>query len=88
MGTQEISLELIPKEPEADRSEALPVEGHGNPNNESEDKTEENNANNNQLGEFSESTNPVDRKKRPSILVNFAFLLAIVDIVLASVCTW
>jgi len=88
MGTQEISLELIPKEPEADRSETLPVEGHGNPNNESEDKTEENNANNNQLGEFSESTNPVDRKKRPSILGNFAFLLAIVDIVLASVCTW
>ena len=37
------------------------------------------NLNNNQLGEFSNSTAPTNHKKRPSLLGNASFLFAILD---------
>ena len=49
---------------------------------------EEKNANNNRLGEISDSTMPIDKKKRPSLVGNAAFLFAIVDVALASACSW
>lgn len=53
-----------------------------------EEDANANNVNNNQLGEFSHSTAPVDKKKRPSILGNAAFFFAVVDVALASACSW
>ena len=88
MQTQEISSELIPKEPERNGEAVRPIEGGAEPVLGGEENSRGNNVNNNQLGEFSESTEPVNRKKRPSPLSNLAFLLGMIDVALASVCTW
>lgn len=85
MQPQEITMNLISGDT-ATNNEAAAAEGHTNSQNENPN-LRPNNINNNQLGEYSQSTNPIDKKKRPSILINFAFLLAIIDVVLAGVCS-
>ena len=84
------SQELISEEQEKRNNTNLaPVDVHGIPRNRSgEGSAQRDNLNNNRLGEILQSTEPIDRKKRPSVLSNGALLFAVVDIVLASVCSW
>ena len=87
MQKRDVSIESIHKEPETntDERQENKTEGNGGDTTQGDNS---NNVNNNQLGEFSQSTEPVDKKKRPSILSNAAFLLAVVAIILAAVCSW
>ena len=89
MKRQETSVELVSENQETSNDNTAPVDVRGTQRIRSgEGSAQRDNLNNNRLGEILQSTEPIDIKKRPSILSNCSFLFAVVDIVLASLCTW